>query len=275
MATATQQHPHDKDATKSPNEMFRYSAWLHVGVGAETCEEGETGSCGNPLHFHAWVRLPNQLQHEDIRERALAAKARRIRQLRDPEADAHEILESDMAELARVASIEDLVAELVNKDWWKRQLEAMQDVEENEDYKTIDKDRDRLHELRAMDPDARPRDELDELERHMARYSDAIQARRDELEQPIRASFQSMSKDELVALIREERVSAEASSAFMETYSRWSWMAGTYTNSTPVGRQRSFSGIEQLTEAAPEVLEALRATFGELEASLQRGAQGN
>jgi hypothetical protein len=81
--------------------------------------------CGNPLHFHAWCRLPNQLQHEDIRERALAAKARRIRQLRDPECDAYQILESDMSELLRIGDEGLIVDELANKDWWKRQIDAM------------------------------------------------------------------------------------------------------------------------------------------------------
>src|SRR3954465_4912909 len=119
----------DTDATKSPDQLFRYSAWVHVGAGAERCEEGETGPCGNPLLFHAWCRLPNQLQHQEIRERALAAKARRIRQLRDPESDAAQILASDMDELRRVASHEDLVDELVRKDWWKRQMEAMGDID--------------------------------------------------------------------------------------------------------------------------------------------------
>jgi hypothetical protein len=99
MATvATEQDQQPKDATRSPNQLFRYSAWVHVGDGAQDCATAEIG-CTDPGHFHAWCRLPNQLQHEDIRERALAAKARRIRQMRDPEADAHEILELDMAEL--------------------------------------------------------------------------------------------------------------------------------------------------------------------------------
>jgi hypothetical protein len=276
MATAEKHQQDPKhDATRGPNELFKYSAWVHVGQDAEECEHRETGDCQDVEHFHAWCRLPNQLQHDDIRERALAAKARRIRQLRDPEADGYEILESDMSELRRLSDPSALVDELVNKDWWKRQLEAMSDVEESEDFKTIDKDRERLGELRALDPDQRPKDEFEELERHVSKYMEAIDTRRVELEGPMREAIEALTLDELIGQIREERISAEAASAFMEMYSRWEWFAGTFTSNAPISRKRTFSDLEQLTEAAPEVLEALGTTFPELEASLQRGPKGN
>jgi hypothetical protein len=265
----------DTDATKSPDQLFRYSAWVHVGAGAERCEEGETGSCGNPLHFHAWCRLPNQLQHQEIRERALAAKARRIRQLRDPESDAAAVLESDMDELVRVADVDELVEELAGKEWWKRQLEAMADTEADDDFKNVERDRDRFNELRALDPDERPKDEYEELDRHLARFNDRVDARRAELDEPVKASYAQMSKEQLVSEIREERITAESSQAFMDAYSVNAWLAGCYRSDDPINRQRSFLGAKVLAEAAPEVLDALRATFSELEASLQRGAQGN
>jgi hypothetical protein len=272
MATAEQDQP-PKDATKGPNELFKYSAWAHAGQGAEDCEEAETGMCGNPLHFHAWCRLPNQLQHEDIRERALAAKARRIRQLRDPECDAYQILESDMSELLRIGDEGLIVDELANKGWWKRQIDAMAEIEDSEEFKTVD--RERLGELRVMDPDVRPRDETDELERHVKAYTKAIEARVRELEAPIRESLEALSREQLIDQVREERVSAEANNAFMESYSRWEWLAGSYTSAHPVDRQRRFRDVDQLVEAAPEVLDVLQRTFSELESSLQRGAAGN
>lgn len=270
--TATAQQDH-KDATKGPNGLFKFSTWVHVGDGAADCEQAETG-CADAAHFHAWCRLPNQLQHDDIRERALAAKARRIRQLHDSESDASQILESDMAELRRVAAVSDLVDELVATDWWKRQLEAMGDVEEDEVYKHVDRDRARLGELRALDPDARPRDEYDELERHLTGYNERVDARRGELEQPVRASLEQLGQDELVAQIRAERISAEASGAFMECYTRWEWLAGTFT-SAGLDRRRVYTDINQLRDAAPEVLDALKAAYAELEAALQRGPRGN
>jgi hypothetical protein len=57
----------------------------------------------------------------------------------------------------------------------------------------------------------------------------------------------------------------------MESYSRWEWLAGSYTSAHPVDRQRRFRDVDQLVEAAPEVLDVLQRTFSELESSLQRG----
>jgi hypothetical protein len=263
------------DSTRSTQELFKFSTWVHVGLGAEDCEEGDTGACGNPLHFHAWCRLPNQFQHSDIRERALAAKARRMRQLRDPGTDAYEILEADIADLERAGDTAAAVDELIGKDWWKRQLEAMGYVEERDEFKTIEKDRERMVELRAMPAEQRPADEMAELERHLHAYAEAVEAERAKLEQPIRDGLEAAELAELIHQVREDRIAAEGSQAFMETYSKWEWLAGTFTSDHPVERRRRFEDVAQLEQAAPEVIDALRTVFGEMETSLQRGPRGN
>lgn len=261
------------DATRNSSQLFRYSSWIHEGHGAADCAEAETGACEDPEHFHAWCRLPNQMQHQDIRERALAAKARRLRQLRDPETDAHVILEADLDEARR--DRETMVDELVGKDWWKRHLEAMKDVEEREEFKLIDRDRERLRELNAMDANDRPADEFSELERHFAAYTAALEKRRTEIEQPTRDATESLDDDQLVEQIREDRISDEGSQAFMDEYSRWEWFSGTYRSADPITRRRRFETLEELGEAAPEIVEALRRTFNDLEQALRRGPQGN
>jgi DNA repair exonuclease SbcCD ATPase subunit len=272
MAEAEQvpQEHRASDSTSSTGELFRYSRWLHVGHGAEECEQRE-GGCTDAQHFHAWCRLPNQFQHQDIRERALAAKARRIRQLHDPDTDAHVILEADIAELT---DRETLVDELVAKDWWKRQLDAMKDVEEREEYEHIEKDRERFTELQALPEDDRPADEYGELERHFQTYSDTVEKVREDLERPIREAAEGMDDNELRSEVRANQIAAEGTSVFMDVYAKWQWFAGTYT-SAGIDRKRRFGSLEDLQEAAPEVIEALRSTFGDLETSLQRGAAGN
>jgi REP element-mobilizing transposase RayT len=176
--TAEPQHNgRPDDATRAPDELFRYSTWVHAGHGAAECEDRE--NCSDPQHFHAWVRLPNQFQHQEIRERALAVKARRIRQYRDPETDAHVVMESDLDEIRH--DREFMVEELVSKEWWKRHLDAMAAVEEAEEYEHIERERERLMELRAMTPEQQPADELGELERHFGSYSEKIEVKLREL----------------------------------------------------------------------------------------------
>lgn len=262
------------DAQTPTTELFKFSAWVHIGGGAETCERGEMGDCDDPRHFHAWCRLPNQFQHQDIRERGLAAKARRARQLRDPNTDAYDVLEADMVALER-ADDEALIEELLSKDWWKRYLEAVAEVTEREEYEHIDKDRERHAELRAMPEAERPADEFEELERHVTAYNDTVDEERRKLEEPEREGLTGLSKGALIEQIRDERINAESSAAFMDTYSKWQWVAGTYTTSDPIARKPVFTGVDELVQAAPEIIETLRATYAGLEASLQRGVQGN
>lgn len=260
------------DATRNSSQLFRYSAWIHEGHGAADCPQAET-SCEDPQHFHAWCRLPNQLQHQDIRERAMAAKARRLRQLRDPESDAHVVLEADLAEICHDRAA--MIDELVSQDWWKRHLEAMSDLEQQEDYKFIERDRARLAELKELEPDARPADEYAELERHFTAYGDALEKRRDELEKPVREATESLEDGEMLEQVREVRINYEAGQAFMDDYSKWEWFSGTYRTADPITRRRRFESLEELADAAPEIVDALRRTFGDLEAALRRGPQGN
>jgi HAMP domain-containing protein len=270
--TEPDQNSKPDDSTRSPDELFRYSSWVHAGHGAKECEQREAG-CSDPQHVHAWVRLPNQFQHQEIRERALAAKARRIRQLRDPETDAHVVLEADLEEIRHDREV--LVSEIVGKEWWKRHLDAMAAVEEDEQYEHIERDRERLAEIRAMPEDEQPADELGELERHFGGYSEKIEVKLNELEAPAREAAEAMDVDELVKQVREDRITAEGSSVFMDVYAKHEWFAGSYTNADPIARQRRFAQVGDLEEAAPEVIDALRRAFGELETSLQRGPRGN
>jgi hypothetical protein len=274
MATAEQDQQDQRTRHEGPNELFKYSAWVHVGQGAEDCEEARDGHCGNPLHFHAWCRLPNQLQHEDIRERALAAKARRIRQLRDPEADAYEILESDMSELRASATRACSSTSSSTRTGGSARSTRWRTIEDSEEFKTIDRDRERLGELRVLDPDpSQGRVRGARAPRQQVHGGDRGAPR--ELEAPIRESLEALTRES------SSTRSARSASAPRPTTPSWSptragsgWPAPSPAT-RPVDRQRTFSDVDQLVEAAPEVLDALQRTFSELEASLQRGPKGN
>jgi hypothetical protein len=263
------------DAVKKPADLFRWSGYVHVGAGAEDCPDGLNGMCGNPAHFHAFCRLPNQFQHSDIRTKAMAAKARRIRLLRDPESDPALILEAEMDELARTGDREALVDELLNRDWWKDHIAAMRDVEAEERFAHIQQDRERLEQLDAMSPERRDNNEREELLRHIGAYNELVERRRKEAQAPRRSALDGLDMHELVAQAREDRIAAEGSAAFMETYSKWEWYACTFKTSNGRPTERVFATIEALELADGEVLEAVGALFSNLEAAFQRGPTGN
>jgi hypothetical protein len=278
-------------ATVTPKEMFRWSSWVHVGPGSDECEDvdeqkdGGVNECANPLHFHAWCRLPNQFQHREIREKAMAAKARKVRQLRDPDSDAYAVMEADLDALARQgdAAKPALLDEILGKDILRDYLEAANDVKEIEDdvqaedaiepalkYAHVEQDEIRLAELRAMPEDKRPKDEYEELGKHVAEFHEAVQKRLREVQQPRHDSLEAQDVNALVDLIRDNRIERDSMADFMHTYSAWSWLLGTLKQ--PRGA-RVWGSIEQMEEAAPEVIEALQVVYDDLEQT--RNAAGN
>lgn len=273
------------DAEHSPGEvrtgknMFSYSAFVHVGPGAETCEGGEDGSCADPLHFHAWCRLPNPYQKETIREKALAAKARRIRMLRDPECDAYDILEQDMDSLTRgdeETARKSVVDELVAQKYWENQSQAAEDAKEREEFAHIEEDLERYRALDALPEEERSEDEYTSLAKHIENFETAIEEARVEREKPEREALEGRDLFDLVDLIREQRIEVESNEWFMREYQKWTQFMGTMRprdKEKGLPNERVFGDINHLKDAAaPEVVEALSETFAELESSKNRGS---
>lgn len=274
---------------KTPDQLFRWSSWIHIGPGAEECEDvdeskdGGVNECGNPLHFHGWLRLPNQFQHREIREKAMAAKARRTRGLRDPDSDSGAVLEEELDALARLGDQgkSEMVDELIARDAARDYLEAIADVAEieaegEEDgeptkrFAHIEDDERRLAELRLMPPDKRPQEEHDELVEHVAAHRNALMKRLEEIRKPRKDALMARDVNALVDMVRDARVSGEGDAAFHHTYAVWSMLIGTLRQ--PRG-PRVFASREAMEEAAPEVVQALSATLDDLEQT--RNAAGN
>lgn len=265
--------PEPPDLT--PAKLFRYSTYVHVGEGAEECPDGENGRCKNPDHFHAWCRLPNQFQQEKIRRHALAAKARRERQYRDPDSDSHVILEHELESIRKASDAHKLlVEEVLGREFLKHHRQAIQEVNEDERFAHIDEDLERFSALRAMDPDERPQEEFEELQRHLEAYNKAVEKARDEAQRPMREALEQKGVDDLIDMVRDDRIAAESQEAFMRTFSMWEWVYCTLKPRDPAkGRptERIFGSIEELEAAAPEVTDAIDRAFESLEGALTEG----
>lgn len=269
------------------SEMYRWSAWVHVGPGADQCEavneEAGTNDCSNPLHHHLWCRLPNQYQHREIREAALAAKARRARLYRDPDSNASVILDGELESIgaegegAKGAVID----ELVGKDWWRDYIEAQASVREVEGedgtktFEHIERDMTRWRELAALDPEERPDDEWADLEGHIVAYNEAIDAEREAAAKPRREALLERDISGLLDMLRKQRVDVESNGEFSHEYATLEWLSCTLTK--PDG-EPAFASREVLVKQDEQVLEALKATYLDLENTQrldQGGAPGN
>lgn len=277
--TAVEDSEAEQDETPP---IFRFSGYVDLPE-EENCpaEWERRGSCKDQDHFHAWVRLTNKFQHKEIREKALASKARRQRQLRDKDSDASAVLENEL-DVLRFTDPEDLIEEVVARDAFKDQMEAVKDVEETEApdqpeeegaepvllYAHIDKDRERLRELEEMDDEQRPHDEYVELVKHVSAYLEAVEARVQELQAPQRSNLRDREIDDLIDIIRDDRVEQESTEEFLHTYNVYSVVFGTLTSDKS---GRKFGDRGALENQAPEVVDALMLAFARIEAEAREG----
>lgn len=276
-------HPETSPAeTQDHVRIFQHSDFVHVGPGAEECEDVKEeefiSNCGNPTHFHAWVHTPNQFQHNSIRTKALAAKARKLRALHDLESDSRVILDSEMEELRVNGNREILIQEIVQKDAVKNYWQAMREVQEEEEYKHYEEDRTRLAALNALLEENRDQEEFEALEKHLTAYADKVRETIDQIQKPIKEALEERSMDDLIEIVTEDRIQAEATQEFEDVYSLWEWFIGTIRLRTKTAaghpNERYYSDIEQLKAAPPEVISGLSSAFEDLDAEAGR-ALGN
>lgn len=283
--------------TATAKRLFRYSAFIHLGEGAQECPTAraleakeDPPVCTNPEHFHAWCRLPNPYQEKDIRKKAEAAKARHLRALKDPESDVAVVFDSELAGLSDPSFKESLINELMGDTWAQNYLDAQNDVIEMEEFEHIDQDREeytRLHEQEKDLPESEQSDEYKRLRNHIQRYLDAINTRREELERPRREELGQREFDALLGLVRDKRMDAEGDRSFIDTFNAWCYFVGTFrvtlhpTLRRPtepmwdeIGRPDRPTAGSMFAESE-EVITALTDTFNELRASFRLGASGN
>lgn len=281
------------DALKEPQEaLFKWSAWVHVGEGAEECENRNNGKCADRDHFHAWCRLPNPFQVRDITDKAHAAQARFKKQLRDPESDQAVVLEDELASLHDLPK-EVLVDEAVDKSFPEDYAAAVLAVDNLEDpdfepddeadeeetpkrFATIDQDREEWRRQRELAPEERSPD-FEVMEANIGAYGEAIEQEMTKLQQPRRDTFMAMAMDELVEIARRERVEHKATEVYLHWFNTWQWLACTLKGRSDgmPPNERVWRDINHMKQEAPaRVVEKLRETFDGLESNLAASRRG-
>jgi hypothetical protein len=279
--------------TARPRLMFKFSEYVDIGEHDDL--KAERIACTDPDHFHAWCRLPNQFQHQDIRDKANAAKARKLRQLKDPSTDAGALAEQEMEMLNDPAFKDTIVEELIGLDWAEDYMAAQREVnfmEEETDkdgdpvvrYANIVQDQEELQRLSETQQET---EEYKLLEKEIDSYNQAIEQRVKGLQSPKRAALNERDFDSLWKILLNARIQEMSTQAFLDVYNQWTWIAGTYLPeihpSTNRPHRLMMTGVGDpmnptpgtLSALAPEVIDEIRATFTRLNVAKQRGAAGN
>lgn len=261
--------------------IFRFSEFVHVGEGSAECEHGEDGGCSDPKHFHVWLRLPNKFQVVQMQEKAQAARARVLRQAKDPESDRFAIIENQIAEAVDQGP-QSMIAELLGRDEFKLQHRAMRELVEEEDspWATVEEDQVRFNHLRELPEEERDEDEYQELVRHLGKWNEAIDAKYEELVAPERDALEGRTTEELADLLRDIAIREQADQIFMRVFTKWQMVVCTLkprAKGNPV--ERVFDNASELEATAPEIIAALEVVFKDLELELnerqQLRAEGN
>lgn len=276
--------------TATGKRMFRHSQFIDVGEGALECEHKRDGECADPEHFHAWCRLPNPYQHEDMRNKGLAAKARAIRALKDPEADVTVVLDAELATINDESYKDTIIDELLSREWTEDYLKAQEDVEAEDDFEHITQDREewgRVDKANTDIPEEERSEEYKRLRSHMEKYLARIGTRLDEIQKPKREEFGDRSMESIMDLVRSKRIEELGGAAFANSFSAWQIFVGTYkvdlhpTLGRPHAPRWEDIGVRDrpapgtMYGEAPEVIDALQRLYNNLSLSLQAGSAGN
>jgi hypothetical protein len=283
---AATETPIEAQAETTPAEnatakgIYNYSGYVHCGPGAEECEHREDGACQDKAHFHAWCRLPNQFERKSLRDKGYAARARKLRTLEDPESDSRVVMDSELRAIANRGDSEALIEEIVNQEFLRDQLTAMERVAEDADgdYDLIDEDKERLRALEALPEEERSEEEFTELRKRISDYTAKVTTMREEVQAPRRAAVEGKSIDELVDIVREQRMENLANQEQNEEYAKWQWYIGTFKPKSPdkpgFPDERMWPDINAFTHAAEEQIEAVSVKIGELETESAQSLKG-
>jgi hypothetical protein len=271
---------HAPAETAQSDKLNKFSEYVHVGAGAAECEHGTDGSCEDPGHVHLWCRLPNQFERQDLQTHGAAAAARKRKALRDPESNARVILDGELEGILHRGDRDVLVAEVVGLHFLEDYMSATREVaEEHDEFEHIDADKERLRVLEGMPEAERPEDEFTTLRKTISDHTQLVNEHLAAIEQPRKDSLADRSIEDLVEIVRDQRIDGLANTAHSEDYAKWMWYTCTFTPKPPskpgFPSERYFPDITIFLQAPSEVLEAIADTVTRLEREGQVNLKGS
>lgn len=276
----------EAEATRSTEELFEWSGYVHTGKGAAECEN-RLGGCTDSAHFHAWVCLPNPFQIRDIDDKARAGEARKLRALNDAgdpaknrePSDSYVTLEAALDALRYdEEALEEVREGIVGRALDKQLPSIIAEMAEDDRFEHQAQHAEEMRRLAKLPEDERDEEEFQELRQIMEEYGNALQERIDHRRQIERAAVDRLGIDEILGIERRNRCKNLGEETYLHVYYTWCMYVCTYEpTSEGLPSQRKFPDLQKLRSAAPEIVRDLRTKLSELEQrTTRRGeAAGN
>lgn len=289
------EHDGAAEATKSTEELFQWSTYVHVGAGAEECEHKLDGKCPHPPkmtpdggvegHFHAWLCLPNVFQARDITEKANASRARRRRSLRQNGDDGREatdsaiVLEDQLAVWeANKTTWEALIRTIAQRNVDAQLAEITQEMADSDQWEHYAADVEEYRRLLRVPEDDRDPEDMKRLETDLEEYTEELNKRVQARMERETSVLNDMPRHEVLELQRRHMIDEQAQDAWYHTYYTWAYFTCA-RKPTLEGypRDRVFERPEDLKNTAQEIVAALRSAYRSLESKMlvRSDAAGN
>lgn len=265
----------EAEATRTTEELFEWSDYVHVGGDAATCEHRVDGKCADPKHFHGWVCLPNNFQIRDIDDKARAAEARKIRALRDAgdpatgrePSDSYVTLEAALDMVRDDPDELDRVKDGVVKRTVDKHLpEMIEEMATDERFKHQHQHAEEMRRVVSLPEEERDEEEFEQLKATLREYGDEFQRRVDERNKIERAALDQLDLEQIIDAERRMRIRNIGEEAYLHTYYTWCMYVCTFTPTAEgLPTVRKFPDILTLKSAPPEVVRDLRQKITDLE----------
>lgn len=269
-------HDGAAEATKSTEELFQWSTNVHVGIGALDCEHGLDGACDTKEHFHAWLCLPNTFQARDIQDKAAAAKARKRRALQQNGKDGREPTDSALVLEEQIEAwtltpetYEALISQVADRRVKAEYAEIAQELQDSDQFENYGTDVEEFRRVAALPEEERDPEDWKRLEADVEEY-------RVEFEKRATARFESeqyrlrqLERSEVLEVERRNIVDTTSGETFLHVYYTWAYYTCARVPTLDgYPDQRAFTKPEDLKNAPPEVIVALRTAYRRLESKL-------
>jgi hypothetical protein len=216
------------------------------------------------------IRLPNQFQRGTMKEEADAARARRLRQLRDSDSTAALAIESQMDQLYADMADDELRNVLLGKAQPLATARAQVDIEHADHRSQPDLkqyhgiERQQMTYDRLLRAGGQETEEFKAVEELLMDYALVLQDRVSDLLEPLKLKLQNVDRDGLLADIRKAIMRESCDSAFMRAYSQWQVYFG--TRDFEDHEKLYFRSFEALMDEDGQKVDRLMAEFATLEA---------
>lgn len=270
-------HDGEAEATRTTEELFQWSAYVHAGAGAEECEHAEDGQCQDAWprgkHFHCWVTLPNTFQARDITEKALAAKARRRRTLTQDGSDGGEPSDAylTLAEGLEAWTLNDktwdaLLSRIADRRVQAEQPEITRRLLDDDRFEHYPADLEEYRRQGTLPEEERDQETWERLTRDMDDFRKAFEESCTSMFDRERDVLKGTPRHEVLDIERRYMVDQSAIEQFNHTYYTWAYYVCALK---PVGdgypTERIFSKPEELRGCPPEAFARLRDAYRSLE----------